>query len=228
MKNGQILCFDMESLPLDLRFASDTQVETSMRTLAGVIDQAHDEAPVRVGLYSLMPMRDYWSPVQFLKASDPNAIPWWKNQLAKFTTQYRAWQATNSRFNFMRDADGQTNNPIGLADKVDLLFPSLYTFYDDAAGWDLYAKGNIDEARRYGKLAYPFLWMQYHNSTPRGWQLLAPEYFAHQVEWCLDNADGVVLWGGYDASGKGLPWDENAAWWVATKKVLVERGVLKL
>lgn len=226
VKNGQILCFDIEHLPVDLRLATDCEVEVSMATLGRMVDQAHDEAPVRVGFYALMPTRDYWSPVQYLYATDPKADPWWTNNRAKFTAQHKLWQKTNARFRFGRDAGGRFT-AVGLADRVDVLFPSLYTFYKDQAAWDRYAQGNLDEARKYSKKVYPFLWMQYHNSTVNGWQLLEPEYFAHQVAWCLEHADGVVLWGAYEPDGKPLLWDEKAPWWVATKKVLIEKGVLK-
>lgn len=34
----------------------------------------------------------------------------------------------------------------------------------------------------------------------------------------LDEADGMVLWGGYQT-----PWDENAPWWVTIKARLTDK-----
>ena len=50
-----------------------------------------------------------------------------------------------------------------LAGAVDILFPSLYTFYTDQGGWVRYAYAQIAEARRNanGKPVYVFYGQQY-------------------------------------------------------------------
>lgn len=48
-----------------------------------------------------------------------------------------------------------------LADKVDGVFPHLYTFYDDGEGWVTAAKANIAEAKQHGKPVYAFIWPEY-------------------------------------------------------------------
>ncbi|MDO9084545.1 MAG: hypothetical protein Q7U56_14825, partial [Humidesulfovibrio sp.] len=96
---------------------------------------------------------------------------------------------------------------------VDIIFPSLYTFYDDPAGWKKYAIATIQEAKRYGKPVYPFLWYQYHDSNKLlGGKPIPAAIWRMQLETCLKYADGVVIWGGY----KEL-WSEEAAWWQETK-----------
>ena len=47
-----------------------------------------------------------------------------------------------SKIKSWRD-DNQRLQPI--ADLVDIIFPSLYTFYDDPVGWVTYAKANISQ-----------------------------------------------------------------------------------
>jgi hypothetical protein len=37
------------------------------------------------------------------------------------------------------------------------------------------------------------------------------DFWATQLRFCRENADGVVLWGGYQRQ-----WNEDAAWWQTT------------
>jgi hypothetical protein len=100
-----------------------------------------------------------------------------------------------------------------VAAKVDYLFPSLYTFYNDPAGWELVANTILTEARQYGKPVYPFLWPEFHDSNAvlRG-QKIPRDFWRRQLEFCRQHADGLVLWGGYTET-----WEEQADWWVETK-----------
>ncbi|MCY2954341.1 MAG: hypothetical protein NTU53_20615 [Planctomycetota bacterium] len=130
--------------------------------------------------------------------------------------QYQAWQQAND---FLKP----------LADKVDVLFPSLYTFYDQTHvnDWVRYAKGNIEEAHRYGKPAYPFLFMEYDPGTTLIGQQIPEDYWRVQLQTLRTYAEGLVIWGGAHYSLVGdpavsqgviVPWDENAPWWIATKQ----------
>jgi len=96
---------------------------------------------------------------------------------------------------------------------ADVVFPSLYTFYDNQAAWDIYAKGMIEEARRYNKPVYVFLWPEFHvsNILLRGTNIPA-KFWRHQLEFCSALADGIVIWGGWKEK-----WNETADWWVETK-----------
>jgi hypothetical protein len=103
-----------------------------------------------------------------------------------------------------------------LAQLVDYTFPSLYTFYDDPRGWLRFAAGQLDEAQRYGKPVYPFLWYQSHDSNQllRGHDV-ALDAWEQELDFCRAHVDGVVLWGGF-----GRDWSDSAAWWQATRHVL--------
>lgn len=117
----------------------------------------------------------------------------------------KKWQEANRRMQ-------------ALADHVDAVFPSLYTFYKDVQGWETYARANIAEARQYGKPIYPFIWPEYHDSNKAlAGTFLSPEFWRRQLDLCRQLTDGVVIWGG----SKGQ-WDDNAAWWLATKEFLRE------
>jgi hypothetical protein len=62
------------------------------------------------------------------------------------------WEAINTRLK-------------RLANEVDVIFPSVYTFYNTPNSWDIYATAIISEAKKYNKPVYAFVWPQYHNSN---------------------------------------------------------------
>jgi len=74
----------------------------------------------QVGFYSDLPVRDYWRAIGNRDGA-----------------KYKSWQQENDTLS-------------DLAEHVDVVFPSLYTFYEDTAGWVRYAQANLAEARRTG------------------------------------------------------------------------------
>jgi hypothetical protein len=103
-----------------------------------------------------------------------------------------------------------------LSQHVDVILPSLYTFYNDPQGWDIFAAAQLKAARRYNKPVYAFLWPEFHVSNPllKG-KNLPGNFWRHELEFCRTRADGVVIWGGYQE-----PWDDKADWWIETKGFL--------
>lgn len=125
--------------------------------------------------------------------------PYWPILLNK-TDELAAWHAVSKRSRV-------------IAAKVDYLFPSLYTFYDDPKGWELTARAVLKEAKQYGKPVYPFLWPRFHDSNKQlRVQLIPRESWRRELEVCRECADGLVLWGGFSEL-----WDEEAPWWLETK-----------
>lgn len=98
-----------------------------------------------------------------------------------------------------------------LADKVDIIMPSLYTFYKDPKGWLTYAKATIDACKKFNKPIYPFLWFEYHDSNflLRNHEIDV-DFWNTQLQFCQDNCDGLILWGGSQRN-----WSESANWWQA-------------
>jgi len=98
-----------------------------------------------------------------------------------------------------------------LAEWVDYVLPSLYTFYDDHSGWRQFATATLEEARQYGKPVYPFLWYEYFdgNLLLRGKQVNSADW-RDELALCREQADGIVLWGGSERN-----WSESADWWQA-------------
>lgn len=144
-----------------------------------------------IGFYGLLPLRDYWRAVTDISS-----------------TEYRQWQAENDVYR-------------PLAEAVDVLLPSIYTFYDDIAGWERYATANIREAKRLAptKPVYPFIWPQFHNSNEKlGYQFISGDMWARELQTIALHADGVVLWG----SDSG--WDLQAPWWQVTRSFVRDNG----
>lgn len=113
-----------------------------------------------------------------------------------------------------------------LADAVDALYPSVYTFYDDREGWVRYAEAQIAEARRVGgssKPVYAFLWPEYHpsNKDMKG-RPIEPEYWRLQLETMRGVADGVVIWTLNRA--KDVAFREIPPWWQSTVEFIFDEG----
>lgn len=103
-------------------------------------------------------------------------------------------------------------------DNCDLMFPSLYTFYDDRRGTIEYMKRNLDEQWRLtgsSKPIYPFVWPRYHESNRTlGGQEIPGDYWEQIVTAVLDhNTGGVVFWN-YTPR---VPWRSVEGWWPVTQ-----------
>ncbi|MGH8503224.1 MAG: hypothetical protein ACREVE_12270 [Gammaproteobacteria bacterium] len=193
---GDIVAVDIEHWPLSRAFDTPLSlVEANIPKFKRLADIMHDEVPgLKIGYYAFLPSRNYWAPVTGRQ------------------DRMTEWQEDNARLKVI---------------PVDVIFPSLYTFYgkvDDPEykeNWVKYAKANIAQAKQYGAPIYPVIWFQYHDSNEKiGGQPVDPGFWRLQLETLRDaGVDGVVLWGGWTAGRPGT-WDENAPWWVATKKFI--------
>ncbi|MEQ1793394.1 MAG: hypothetical protein ABL970_04305 [Nitrospira sp.] len=190
------LVIDIERWPLK---GNAADVQSAVRRFSAILAWVKHEIPsVRIGLYGTVPLPDYWRAIR-----DPRSL------------DYRSWQQDNDRLE-------------AIVTQVDALFPSLYTFYPDRQGWVIYATAQIREARRKanGKPVYAFLWPQYHESNLLlSHRPLDPEYWELQLKTVSDQADGVVIWGGWGDKGPES-WDEEAPWWQATKHFLASHPAI--
>lgn len=174
------------------------EVGRSILKFLTVLGWFKEAAPgLNVGFYGAPPIRDYWRVM--------------KGPLSK---EWGAWKQENDALR-------------SLADAVDTLYPSLYTFYSDQEAWVRFARAQIEEARRYGKgkPVYVFLWPQYHNSnrTLAGTHLPA-DYWQLELETARQYADGIILWGGWGNNNRPANWDDDAAWWKVTKDFMKTVG----
>lgn len=175
-----------------------SQVQSSLSKYMTVLQWFKEAAPgLAVGYYGAPPLRDYW------RAISPSSSKDWQS-----------YSGDNDRLQ-------------PLARAVDILFPSLYTFYTDQGGWVRFAHGQIAEARRYGngKPVFVFLWPQYHDSNRKlAGTYLPADYWRLELETAKQYADGIILWGGWGTNNRPIKWDDDAAWWKVTKDFMKTVG----
>ena len=188
-----------EALLFIQRFTSDVYFDLEEWTLYG--QQPDIEARIEKHVRAIEIARETAPALRFGFYGVVPTAPYWPIITNK-TDELAAWRALNKSSRV-------------IAEKVDYLFPSLYTFYDDPKGWELTSRTILREARQYGKPVYPFLWFEFHDGTPLQFQKIPREYWRRQLEVCREYADGCVLWGGFDG-----PWDEEAPWWLETRSFL--------
>jgi hypothetical protein len=168
-------------------------VQSTVAKFLSVLSWVKAEAPgVPFGVYGTVPIPDYWRAIR-----DPTS------------EEFRSWQQDNDRLE-------------GISDRVDAVYPSIYTFYLDRQGWVTYAIAQIAEARRKakGKPVYAFLWPQFHESNQLlGNRPLDQDYWELELNTVYQHADGVVIWGGWGVNGPE-PWNEEAPWWQVTKRFM--------
>lgn len=170
------------------------QVSASLSKYMTVLQWFKEAAPgLAMGYYGAPPLRDYWKSLK-----SPTSKEW--ASFAKENDQLRP-----------------------LSNAVDIIFPSLYTYYTDRGGWVRYAYAQIAEARRNsnGKPVYVFLWPQYHDSNPSlAWGYIPADFWRLQLQMAKQYADGIVIWGGWGKDNRPAKWDDNAAWWKVTKEFM--------
>ena len=181
---------------------SAESVRDSQTKYKTVLEWFRAAAPgLSVGYYGAPPIRDYWRAIKDTSSQER-----------------RSWMAENDQLR-------------SLAGAVDVLFPSLYTFYPDQAGWKKYAIAQIEEARRYGngKPVYVFLMPTYHDSNRLlGGQFLSPDYWLLELETAREYADGIVIWGGWGSDNRPAKWDDRAPWWEKTQEFMSIQGRSRL
>lgn len=189
VRRGTPVVIDIEHWELQ---GSQREVSRSIAKYVRTLQWLRSAGPMTIGMYGLMPLRDYW---RALQAPDSPA--------------YRAWQKENDAL-------------APIAELLDFQAPSLYTFFDDRDGWVRFATENLREARRFGKPIYPFLWPQYHESSKiRGLEPIEPDYWRRQLQLVREHADGAIVWGGWDI-GQNAPmtWTDDMPWWRETQAFL--------
>ena len=172
---------------------SDVQTSINIQKISQTIGMFREVEPYRrYGVYGIIPIREYHCPQR--ESSDPC---------------WAIWGYQNERLK-------------PLISDVDALFPSIYTFYEDKAGWQKYAIAQIRAARSIApnKRVYAFLWPQYHPSNKlRSYVYIGDEFWRLQLDVALQYADGLVIWGGWDFENrKQAAWGTAPDWWQITEQ----------
>lgn len=146
---------------------------------------------LKVGFYGVVPKRNYFGAI---KSVDGN--------------EHRRWLASNDV--------GQK-----IADSVDILFPSLYTFYPDEDRWMLFAQRQVQEAKRLAphKPVIAFIWPRYHESNYLlGGRYIGKHFLYHQLDVLSKIADGVIVWDKADDCKLSDVWRRDFYDYVVCKK----------
>jgi hypothetical protein len=142
----------------------------------------------------------------------------WLAPVQNSSKRLKGWKANNDRL-------------ARLAKEVDVLFPSLYTMYDNKGDWVRYAKANIAEARQYGKKVIPFIWPQIHDwNKSDGQKYMSASFWKTQLQTMHDLADGMVIWGSMTTKKGGRGWDNwksGMPWWKVTKDFAKANGTAR-
>ena len=224
-----IYTYDFESDPVDVRIDEEAAVAGSIDRLRELVELGREAEPAaRVGFYGLLPLRDYWVPVNYQKRVEnyravhdtggPEQVAAARAAFRKARANYLEWHAANVRL-----GQGTDRDPRGLPAAVDYVAPSLYFFYDDPASNAVYADHNLRMARLYGRPVYPFVWPRFHNAAkpeelagqPIPLEAVLPAYRAIR-----EQADGVVLWGHPIAGEPNKGWTRGDALHVAAWQIL--------
>lgn len=191
--NPDVIVIDIEVWKFNSSMTA-SQVTANINKFKQVISAFRSGLPkAKIGVYLHLPERNWLAP-----CGDPG----------KVASRTSSWHQRNLRMQPSADA-------------VDIIVPSLYTFYDDAksiAHWPKYAAANIKEARIYGKPVWAFLWMKYHSTggaIPR-------TFWRTQLETTYNLADGLVIWSMAKSTEK---WSWSAPWWLETKDFLADKGL---
>jgi Hyaluronidase len=196
---------DVERWEWDTHYTTDAVATDSMNKLIQIIRWFRNAAPpyTKVGYYAAGPNRQYW-PAQDPVASSPAFVKW----------------------------QGSNDFLAPLIAEMGALYPSLYTFYNDRAGWVKYAKANIAEAKRIGggKPIYPYIWPRYHEGGDMGQIYIDYEFWKLQLQTVKDaGATGVIIWGGYmPLQGAREEWTGSWPWWQATRDFLGKQATQRL
>jgi hypothetical protein len=196
-KNPDVVIIDIEQY----KFTSTTTATewtANINKLKSVVSVFRQEMPnVKLGYYLLMPERNWLAP-----CGDP----------AKVARRSASWRDRNLRLQ-------------PLADVVDVIVPSLYTFFLDTksvACWPKYAEANIAEARIYGKPVWAFLWPKLHTDQTK-W--IPQALWRTELETVYAKADGLAIWSRAGATDK---WSWTAPWWVETADFMKDKGLAPL
>jgi hypothetical protein len=189
---------NIEKWKTDIRRHPVAEVDASIERFTTLIQHIRNERPdLEIGIYSVAPIRDYWSTAPYRKALDDlanNRDTWQARNLPKLKARFDGWQEANAYLQ-------------PLVDQLDFTNPSLYTFYEDRTGWQHFAEENIAAAQAYGKPVVPMVWMLYHNaSNDRPLDPIEGDFFRQQLDVVRKNAAGVAIYNGFASVDTSDPW----------------------
>jgi hypothetical protein len=196
--DGSLVCVDIEEWELRLPFVTLEEAEANIDKLVSCMQAVREGNPTLIiGMYRLMPTRNFHVPAYYYwlnRADKPHQFTYDSAWMDREAT----WHANNARVD-------------RLAEHVDVIFPSLYTFTENPDQWEVYARMNMEQARRYGKPVYPFIWPTYRIPGTPDQLPVSAEMWERQLRVLHHIADGIVIWG-----SSFEHFNPSDGWWEAT------------
>jgi hypothetical protein len=145
----------------------------------------------------------------------PNDAYTWNNIQPTGGAKYIKWQNLNASL-------------APIANKVDIFFPSFYTFDDDSVSWRNLVTATLNEVRKYNRNipVYAYLWPQYHDGTALQFQFVDTSVWKYELEALYLLTDGIVIWSSNkDQFGNIISWDATMPWWQTTQAFVMSHGI---
>lgn len=178
------ICLDIEAFDFDDEGfdAHTAEFEKALRIYR------HHNAGSRIGFYMFLPFRNFWTPVNYRNSTVVH------RRHQEYRDRWIAWRQKNAKHRAEQEG-GKRVGTQGLADKVDVVFPSLYTFYNNQDAWEIYANENLIEAAKYGKPMLVWLWPVYHGSNKDlAGKYIGTEFLRRQLEMCQRHGVEGICW----------------------------------
>jgi hypothetical protein len=205
----------------DARSHDDERLKRELDIRVKILDvfRAHS-GKMPTGLWAILPVYDFYVPMRYEMGRVDRAA-------GKHYWLTEEWPTVHEP-NFRRWQKANDVNRAAVIDHVDFLCPALYTVYPGIPEWEHFARATLRESARLagGKPVYPFLCPYYTEFTDPKELRLKPiprEFFRLQVELCLQEADGCVLWGGVTQQ-----WDPQEPWVLGLRDAIAARDAGKI
>lgn len=197
---GELACIDIEHWPL--RDIEHNKIQKNIQKLQRIADLMHETSPeLRLGYYSLLPIRDFWIPVK----DEPKNLSKWHEDNKRLVPLSRHVDVIfPSLYTFNQDHDAWIKYATANLNQATIYNKQIYVFL-----WPQYTSSNPE---LHGKFIPPDIWRS-------------------QLELCFHLADGVVIWSPIrtkDNTQTIIPkWNTDWPWWIETQEFIRKKRNLK-
>jgi hypothetical protein len=196
---GASVFLDIEALPLDRRTHSAADIDRSIRVIARSVGWVRAQDPnTRLYFYGGFPVgENYIGPqIAHIARARPGmpGYEYWRNYAPTAEAHHKQWRDANAYLGRPREPGVEGSTPV-LAELFDGCCPSLYLYNlpeltDPKVAIPGFVRETVNEARRYGKPVYPFVWYAFADANA----LLPLPLWTTLMREVLTHADGAVLW----------------------------------
>ncbi len=210
--HDKMIVIDVETIGVDSVYEKDqNKLKANREKMITIVDMIREARPdMRLGFYGTVPVGTYWSPIQY------------RDQYPSFAAGealMQGWQQDNLALTEM-------------ARKVDVIFPSFYSYNNFTPETEYFIRTNMIEAKKYNKPVMPFICPALGSSSgvfSPGSKVTYMTYdqMTQHLKLLYELADGIVIWGGWEARPPStnmvrVEWDAKAEWVRALKDFMAK------